>query len=112
LAKDLIKQRKRLGGDWAIAQAVFSRKQRDDLRNLIGPDLVFIVISMTKECQTQRIKKRHGDNIGAYADAFIKMAELYEPVGEDEKNAYSLVVSDDMSVDDVLKKAKEIIEKL
>ena len=64
MAKDLIKQRSRLGGNWAIAQAVFSRKQRELLRSIIGPDLVFIVISMTKECNAERIKKR--GNMGEY----------------------------------------------
>ena len=55
-------QRKRLGGDMAIAQAVFSRRQRDKLRKIIGPDLVFIVLNMTKECQMKRIQGRHGDS--------------------------------------------------
>ena len=28
MVRDLVKQRKRIGGDWGIAQAVFSRTQR------------------------------------------------------------------------------------
>ena len=110
MAKDLIKQRNRLGGNWAIAQAVFSRKQRELLRNIIGPDLVFIVISMTKECNAQRIKKR--GNMGEYADALIKYAELCEPAGDDEENAYNIVVTEDMSIDDVMGKVLEIVQKL
>jgi len=110
MAKDLIKQRNRLGGNWAIAQAVFSRKQRELLRNIIGPDLVFIVISMTKECNAQRIKKR--GNMGEYADALIKYAELCEPAGDDEENAYNVVVTEDMSIDDVMGKVLEIVQKL
>jgi len=112
MAKDLIRQRLRLGGDMAIAQAVFTRDQRDMLRNLIGPDLIFIVISMSKECTAARIKKRHGDNIGDFADAFIKFAELCEKAGDDEENAFNVIVTEDMSIDDVMNKVLEIVQKL
>ena len=53
-SKDIAKQRKRLGGDWAIAFACFSRSQRDMVRKALGPDLVFMVMNMTKECQRKR----------------------------------------------------------
>ena len=64
MGMDIARQRTRLGGNMAIAQAVFSRKQRDKLRSLIGPDLVFIVLNMTKECQSKRVRGRHGDSFG------------------------------------------------
>ena len=63
MADDISKQQKRLGGNWAIAQAVFSRNQRDFLRKAIGPDLVFIVLSLSKECQKKRVMARHGESI-------------------------------------------------
>ena len=47
IAKDLVKQRKRLGGNWAIAQAVFTKAQREILRQNIGSDLIFIVLNLT-----------------------------------------------------------------
>ena len=40
MAKDIIHQRKRLGGNMVIAQAINSQKQRERMRKLIGPDLV------------------------------------------------------------------------
>ena len=58
MAKAIAKQKERLGGNWAIAQAVFSRNQREFLRKALGPDLVFIVLSMTKECTIKRMKNR------------------------------------------------------
>ena len=54
LAEDIVKQRKRLGGNWAIAEAIFSRKEREFLRTMIGNDLVFIVLNLTETCQIQR----------------------------------------------------------
>ena len=61
MSKHIALQRKRLGGNMAIAQAVFSRGQRERIRKMIGPDLVFIVMNLTKECQLKRIESRHGD---------------------------------------------------
>ena len=51
LADHIAKERQRLGGDFAVAQAVFSRNQRNLLRQIIGPDLVFMVLNMTRQSQ-------------------------------------------------------------
>ena len=37
-------ERKRIGGNWVIAQAVPSRNMRDIIRNVLGKDLVFILL--------------------------------------------------------------------
>ena len=77
MASHVVMQRKRFGGSMAIAQAVFSRTQRDKLRKIIGPDLVFIVLNMTKECQRKRIKGRHGDTMpDSFLEILYKYAEL------------------------------------
>ena len=107
-------QRKRLGGDMAIAQAVFSRRQRDKLRKIIGPDLVFIVLNMTKECQIKRIQGRHGDSgmLEEFMRVLVKYAEMCEPAGDDEENAFNVTISEDMSKDDVVNKVLEIVNNL
>ena len=90
MALDICKQRKRLGGDWAIAQAVFSQAQRDQIRKIIGPDLIFMVLNLTKECQGKRLENRHAgdDEAGAmFADSLKRFYDLYEPAGENEENA-------------------------
>ena len=113
LGKDIARQRKRLGGDWAIAQAVFTRAQRDALRKIIGPDLVFIVLQMTKECQIKRLQTRHGTGD---VDEFLKQLnaiyELYEPASDDEENAYNIIITEDMSIDGVMEKVLEIIQEI
>ena len=112
MGMDIARQRKRLGGNMAIAQAVFSRKQRDKLRSLIGPDLVFIVLNMTKECQSKRVRGRHGDSFGTdFIDILIKYAELCEPAGDDEENAFNVSITEDMTRDDVLTQIMDIAEK-
>ena len=113
-AKDIVKQRKRLGGDWSIAFAVFSRGQRKFLRKLLGKDLVFIVLNMTKECQKKRLESRHGDGEGnkEFSEMLNKMYELYEPAGDDEENAFNLTITENMNRDDVIKEVLDILQKL
>ena len=112
MAIEIAKQRKRLGGDWAVAQAVFSRNQRTMLRRVLGPDLVFIVLNMTKECQMHRIKSRHGDSMGGdIINIMLAYFDLCEPAGEDEKNAFNVTITEDMNRDDVMKQILEIANK-
>merc|ERR1712141_219927 len=61
-AHDISKQRKRIGGNWLVDFAVFSRKQRDGLRKILGSELIFVVLNMTKECQEKRLIDRHGND--------------------------------------------------
>ena len=43
-------------------------------------------------------------------DTFTKMQEIYEPAGDDEENTYNVIVTDDMSPDDVVQKVIEIVQ--
>ena len=114
MSKHVMIQRKRIGGDMAIAQAVFSRRQRDKIREIIGPDLIFIVLNMAKECQKKRIQGRHGDSgmLEEFMRVLVKYAEMCEPAGDDEENAFNVTISEDMSKDDVVKKVLEIVNSL
>ena len=108
----MVKQRKRLGGNWAIAQAVFTKAQRDILRQHIGSDLIFIVLNLTRECQKKRLAARHGDDIHEdLVQMLEKFYDLFEKAGEDEPNTYNLTITEDMTVDDVMNKIFDIIDK-
>ena len=92
-----------------MAHAVATRGSRDYLRKLMGPDLVFVVINMTRECQKERLKERHGESVG---DLMEKMFNLYEPAGEDEENAFNIMIEDNMNADNVIDKVMDIIKTL
>lgn len=62
LANDINAQKKRIGGKFSVAQAIFSREHRDHIRLTI-PDIVFITLTMSKEAQMERLKVRHGDDM-------------------------------------------------
>ena len=42
----------------------------------------------------------------------VKFFDLYEPAGTDEKNAYNIDITEDMSVEDVLQEVLKIVEKV
>ena len=113
MAKHIVNERQRLGGDFAIAQAVFSRTQRDLLRELLGPDLVFIVMNMTKESQIERVSKRHAGNLPeSFMNVLFNWREMCEPAGDDEANAYNLDITGNMTKEEVVQKVLEIASNI
>ena len=105
-AYDIIKQRKRIGGNWSVDFAVFSREQRDSLRKILGSNLIFIVLNMSKEYQEKRLINREGNSV---IDFLTKIHHLYEPAENDEENTYNVTITEDMSPEDVVKKILENI---
>ena len=104
MCKDIAAQRKRIGGDWVVAQAVTTRALRDHIKAELGPDLIFVVLEMTKEDQLKRVHARHGDDSDTGSNAIellAKMHDLYEPVTSDEQNAISVAVTVGVSREDV-----------
>ena len=113
MANHIANERQRLGGDFAVAQAIFSHKQRSLLREIIGPDLVFIVMNMSKESQLKRLQKRHGDDMdNSFMEVLFKYADMCEPAREDEINAFNVNITEDMSREDVVKRILEISNKI
>ena len=110
-AQDIMKHYKKLGGNWSIDYFVFSRKQRDTLRKILGRNLTFIVLNMTKEFQKQRLLQRHqpGDEEGL--NFLLKLYELFEPAEDSEENAYNVSISKEMSPEDGIEKVIEILKE-
>ena len=105
MATDILRQKARLGGTFAVAHAVASRAMRDYFRTLMGPDLVFIVLNMTKECQTERMSERHGDDV---SEGWWLDYSKFQPAGVDEEKAYNITIEEGDSKQDVLNKVLEI----
>ena len=111
LCRDIKKERKRLGGNWAVAQAVPFRSQRDHIKKELDHDVIFVVLNMSKEDQMQRIKQRHGEGQESINEWLFKLYDLYEPLGDDEENAIGVDVTSDMSRDDVVQKILDNLPK-
>ena len=110
MAKDILVQKQRLGGDFAVAHAVTSRDMRDHIRTIL-PDCIFIVLSMTDETQRKRIKERHGEGSESVSEHLVKMHQLYEKPGDGEKNTYNVDITEDMTRKDVFNKVMETLKE-
>ena len=65
MAEDIKREKQRIGGDWAVAHVVMTREARDNLRKILGPQLVFILLTMPSEDRRKRIMSRHKNDEGA-----------------------------------------------
>lgn len=111
MCENISKERKRMGGDWVIAQAVPSRSLRDMMKKQLGPDLLFVVLNMSKEDQEKRIKARHGEDENAESvnAMLMKAFELYEPAADDEEQAINVLVSNGQTREEVAEKILNMI---
>ena len=109
MSDDVRAQKNRIGGTFAIAQAVTSRELRDHIRTVL-PECIFIVLTLTKESQLKRIKQRHGqESSEAIINMMSNIYDLYELPGEGEENTFNVEITDELTPNDVLQKVMEII---
>eukprot|EP00091_Calanus_sinicus_P022987 TRINITY_DN7576_c0_g1_i3.p1 TRINITY_DN7576_c0_g1~~TRINITY_DN7576_c0_g1_i3.p1 ORF type:complete len:118 (+),score=36.63 TRINITY_DN7576_c0_g1_i3:244-597(+) len=108
MCDDILSERKRIGGDWAIAGIAMNRELRDHIRSRLGPDLVFVILSMDKEEIRKRVKDRHHGDEHA-VEMMEPINKLCDPIGDDEENAVSVTVTSEMSKEDVLNKILELV---
>jgi len=102
MCEDIKKERKRVGGDWAIASAMlFDRKMRQIIRTFLGPDLIIIVLTMTEENTKKRIEKRHRGSQQA-VELLMKFQRICQPAEDNEEGVINIEVDDSMSEEDVM----------
>ena len=56
---NILQERLRIGGDWAIAGALTHRRLRDCVRDRLGPDLQIVVLAMAEDTVRERLEARH-----------------------------------------------------
>ena len=103
MCRDILNEKKRIGGDFVVAHAVPTVALRDHIRAEVGSDIIFVVLNMEKEDQMARIKERQGFG-ESLIEMFVKAYDVYEPAKDDEPNTIDVLVSKDMSRDDVVEK--------
>ena len=110
MAKDVAAQKKQIGGNFSIAEAVPSRAFRDHIRLTI-PDCIFITLTLTQESQIKRIKARHGEDLSdRLLDMYTQIHKLYELPGENEPNTFNIDITESMNRKDVLNKVLDILD--
>jgi len=108
MCKDILRERKRMGGHWAIATTLIDRQIRDYVRSQLGPELQIVVLDMSLEEQMKRTRER---SKGEESSVEICKAiyEISDPAQEDEPNTLALMVTPDMKPEDVVKKVLQLI---
>ena len=107
VCKNILRQKERLGGDFAACHATPSRIQRDFIRKCLGPHVVFVVLSLSKECQEKRLRARESDE--GSVTFLTDLYDFYEQAGGDEPDAVNVFISEDMSAQDVV---KDVLRKI
>jgi len=109
MCDEIIREREKLGGDWVISQAVYTREARDLIRERLGPGLRFVLLDMDPELQAIRCAKRRGSNSeNTSAEAFeqakkdcLKRTKGYERKQLDEKNTIQIEILADTKTEEI-----------
>ena len=116
LAKDIVKYKKRLGGNFAVAQAVFNRYLRDAMKEVLGPDCIFVVLRLNKETNAKRVEERHagggGDNAAMKntIEFLNGIYDLYEDAQPDEENCVTVHIGPNDTREDVVNNILKAVE--
>ena len=112
-AEDIARQHQRFGGKMVIAQSVFSRQQRQLIKESLGYNVIFIILSISSELQIDRIKSRHGQVVtDEYIDSLLKFGQLCEKAGEIEENAFDITVTGNISKEDLADKIVSLVNEV
>ena len=107
MAQYVKNERNRIGGDWAVAQAVPTRALRDEIKKIL-PDVTFVTLTLKEDVLRKRLEARHGDQKGI-ADHFVAFMKHYEPAEEDEAQAFNVDLTATMTPNDVV---EMVLQKL
>ena len=113
MAKDVQVQMQRIGGTFAVAHAIPNKKFRNVIRDILGDQVIFVSLVLSRETNIKRCEARHskGDKEmqKSFLDAMTKMFETFEPIQKDEKKSVNVIIEPEMTRDNVV---DEILNKI
>jgi len=111
MATDIAKEKKRIGGGFAVAHVLFTAEIRSAIREVLEPDLIIIMLTMPRAERRERILRRHQGDVQS-ADLFDHFENRMEGVQENEPNTIEIKVDGAMTKDEVVAEVIERVEKL
>jgi len=114
MCQDIKVQRGRIGGNWVVAQALYTKEARNTVAKELGRELtIYVLETDDPELQVERLCKRtveDGSGSGevtaeakeAVREKTKEWAKGYDPVSEDEKQIIRILVSKETSSNDIL----------
>jgi len=110
LAMDISKEKKRIGGDWAVASVLMTKDVRQHLQKIFGSDLIIVSLTMSNNDRRARVLKRHqGDT--TTANRMDKFEKAIEPIDDDEPNIIVVDITSSMTRDEVVDLVRKCIQK-
>ena len=110
MAQDILSEKAKIGGDWVVTDAIPTRKIRDVVKKECNA--TFIVLTVSEEVQKARLEKRHSEDEPGMAQWLTSLYKNYEPVQSDEENAFEVVITPELELEDVVEKVLDIIKKM
>jgi len=111
MASDIASEKRRIGGDWAIAHVLVSADVRAFMREQLGSDLIIVVLTMSSSDRRERILSRHKGDTNT-ADIMDQFEKVMEGMQENEPNTIELSVNSSMTKDEVVTKIFQKVEEL
>ena len=88
---------------------------RDSIKEVLGPDGMFVVLRLSKETNAKRIEARHSEGDEKVKKRMVQMLnsmyEMYEDDQPGEENCVTVVIEAEDSREDVTKKILTKIEE-
>ena len=106
MAEDIKKERARVGGDWVVAFAMAKRSDRDIFREVLGDDVIFVVLDISFELVKERLSGR--------GEGEVDLAEVhyaYEPAQSDEPRTVAFEILRDATREENAQGVLDLINK-
>ena len=115
MALNVLKHKNRLGGNFAVAFAVETRVLRDTCKEVLGDQLIFVCLRLTKEANAKRIATRHADSdeetLKGLMDYLNGIYDLYEDTQEDETNCVTVHIGPEDDKEAVMENILKAVEE-
>ena len=115
MALNVLKHKNRLGGNFAVAFALPTRVLRESCKEVLGDQLIFVCLRLTKEANAKRIATRHADSdeetLKGLMEYLNGIYDLYEDTQEDETNCVTVHIGPEDDKEAVMKNIFRAVEE-
>ena len=101
MAEHIKSEKARIGGDWVISMSVALKEFRDEIRKILGPELIFVLLEVDKKCLEERLIGRHGE-ASNLVNVLLKVEEMHDSATSDEDNTITIKVNNALSQNDIV----------
>ena len=109
LAKHILQERQRLGGNFVVAMGLETRYFRDVIRQIVGPEMVYVILNISKDLQYKRVIKREKNPKSPRFKALVRVYSFFEGVQEGENRVIGINVDENKTIEMVV---KEILSEI